>query len=281
MSAHDMRRPALAANERYRLPPRIFGARCAACWFVLSLLALTVASFWTLDLQWSKFLSLDAASKMGKFIGELMNPTGESRFLSRLSIAALETIAMSALGTMLAMMGGLALALPASRVHAGDRALWRAPTRLVLNGLRSIPELMWAALLIIAAGLGPFAGTLALGLHTTGVLGRLFAEAIENAPPGPAFALRVQGVPEGRVFLYATLPQILPQLMSYTLYRWENNIRAAAVLGVVGGGGLGQMLAFHMGLFHMRETSSILIVMIFLVALVDLVSYGARRLLQR
>jgi phosphonate transport system permease protein len=113
------------------------------------------------------------------------------------------------------------------------------------------------------------------------VLGRLFAEAIENAPPGPAFALRVQGVPEGRVFLYATLPQILPQLMSYTLYRWENNIRAAAVLGVVGGGGLGQMLAFHMGLFHMRETSSILIVMIFLVALVDLVSYGARRLLQR
>jgi phosphonate transport system permease protein len=281
MSAHDMRRPALAANERYRLPPRIFGARCAACWFVLSLLALTVASFWTLDLQWSKFLSLDAASKMGKFIGELMNPTGEYKFLSRLSIAALETIAMSALGTMLAMMGGLALALPASRVHAGDRALWRAPTRLVLNGLRSIPELMWAALLIIAAGLGPFAGTLALGLHTTGVLGRLFAEAIENAPPGPAFALRVQGVPEGRVFLYATLPQILPQLMSYTLYRWENNIRAAAVLGVVGGGGLGQMLAFHMGLFHMRETSSILIVMIFLVALVDLVSYGARRLLQR
>jgi phosphonate transport system permease protein len=281
MSAHDMRRPALAANERYRLPPKIFDARCAACWFVLSLLALTVASFWTLDLQWAKFLSLDAASKMGKFIGELMSPTVEAKFLSRLLIAALETIAMSALGTLLAMMGGLALALPASRVHAGDRALWRAPTRLVLNGLRSIPELMWAALLIIAAGLGPCAGTLALGLHTTGVLGRLFAESIENAPPGPAFALRAQGVPEGRVFLYATLPQILPQLMSYTLYRWENNIRAAAVLGVVGGGGLGQMLAFHMGLFHMSETSSILVVMIFLVALVDLVSYGARRLLQR
>ena len=150
-----------------------------------------------------------------------------------------------------------------------------------MNGLRSIPELVWAALLIIAAGLGPLAGTLALGLHTTGVLGRLFAEAIENAPPGPGFALRAQGVAPGRVFLYATLPQILPQLMSYTLYRWENNIRAAAVLGVVGGGGLGQMLAFHMGLFHMRETSSILIAMIALVTLVDLASYLARRILQR
>jgi phosphonate transport system permease protein len=240
-----------------------------------------VASFWTLDLQWGKFVSLEGAGKMGRFLGELLAPTGEAGFLKKLAVAALETLAMSALGTLLAALGGLALALPASRVHAQDRALWRAPTRLVLNALRSIPELVWAALLIIAAGLGPFAGTLALALHTTGVLGRLFAEAIENAPPGPAFALRVQGVPEGRVFLYATLPQIVPQLMSYTLYRWENNIRAAAVLGVVGGGGLGQMLAFHMGLFHMRETSSILIAMILLVAMVDLASYFSRRILQR
>jgi phosphonate transport system permease protein len=108
-------------------------------------------------------------------------------------------------------------------------------------------------------------------------LGRLFAEAIENAPPGPAFALRVRGVPSGRVFLYATLPQVLPQLLSYTLYRWENNIRAAAVLGVVGAGGLGQMLAFHMGLFQMGETSSILIAMLFLVALVDALSFASRR----
>ncbi len=278
----QLRTPVMpAANEAYLLPPRLFDARCAACWFLLGLAAMTVASFWTLDLQWAKFISIDAARKMGRFMAELMAPTGETVFLRRLGIAALETIAMSALGTLLAAIAGLALALPASRVHAGDRALARTPTRLLLNGLRSIPELVWAALLIIAAGLGPFAGTLALALHTTGVLGRLFAEAIENAPPGPAFALRVQGVPEGRVFLYATLPQILPQLMSYTLYRWENNIRAAAVLGVVGGGGLGQMLAFHMGLFHMRETSSILIAMILLVAMVDLASYLSRRILQR
>jgi rhodanese-related sulfurtransferase len=83
------------------------------------------------------------------------------------------------------------------------------------------------------------------------VLGRLFAESIENAGAGPAFALRCRGTSEAKIFWYATLPQILPQLASYTLYRWENNIRAAAVLGVVGAGGLGQMLAFHMGLFQM------------------------------
>ena len=270
-----------AANEAYRLPPKIFDARCAACWFMAGLAALTAASFWTLDLQWAKFMSVDSAQRMGKFLGELLSPAANSVFLQKLTMASLETIAMSALGTLLATIAGLALALPASRTHVDDKAFWRVPTRLLLNGLRSIPELVWAALLIISAGLGPFAGTLALALHTTGVLGRLFAEAIENAPPGPAFALRVQGVPAGRVFLYSTLPQILPQLLSYTLYRWENNIRAAAVLGVVGGGGLGQMLAFHMGLFHMNETSSILIAMIMLVALVDLVSYVSRRVLQK
>lgn len=281
MSNPPVNTPLAAANEIYRLPPKLFDARCAACWLMLAIIALTVASFWSLDLQWAKFLSADSARRMGKFVGELLSPSTNAAFLQKLLTASLETIAMSALGTLLAVVAGLALALPASRTHADERALWRGPTRLILNGLRSIPELVWAALLIISAGLGPFAGTLALAFHTTGVLGRLFAEAIENAPPGPAYALRVQGVPAGRIFLYATLVQILPQLLSYTLYRWENNIRAAAVLGVVGGGGLGQMLAFHMGLFHMSETSSILIAMILLVALVDILSYLSRRAMQR
>jgi phosphonate transport system permease protein len=173
------------------------------------------------------------------------------------------------------------MALPASRLHEGDAARGRTPVRLLLNALRSVPELVWAALLLIAAGLGPFAGTLALAIHTAGVLGRLFAEAIENAPPGPGDALRAQGVGRVRVFLYATLPQVLPQLMSYTLYRWENNIRAAAVLGVVGAGGLGQLLSFHMGLFHMGKTATILGAMLALVLLVDAFSFAARRMLMR
>jgi len=281
MSNISPKSPIDAANETYRLPPKLFDARCAACWFMLGLSVLTFASFWSLDLQWAKFLSVDALRKMGRFMAELMTPSTESAFLLKLAGASLETIAMSALGTLLAAIAGLGLALPASRTYPGDPAYWRAPTRLLLNGLRAIPELVWAALLIISAGLGPFAGTLALALHTTGVLGRLFAEAIENAPQGPAFALRVRGVPPTRVFFYATLVQVLPQLLSYTLYRWENNIRAAAVLGVVGGGGLGQMLAFHMGLFHMNETSAILIAMILLVAMVDLLSYLSRRIMQR
>jgi len=270
-----------SADAASMVPPPRLHARCAPCWIVTGAAALVIASFVTLDLQWARLFSLEAAKTMGRFIGELLEPATDPLFLERLLRASLETLAMSLVGTLLAAGFGLLLALAASRSHADDRAYARAPTRFVLNALRSIPELVWAALLVISAGLGPLAGTLALATHTTGVLGRLFAEAIENAPAGAGFALRAQGVPEGRVFLYATLPQILPQLMSYSLYRWENNIRAAAVLGVVGAGGLGQMLAFHLGLFHMRETSSILIALMLLVGLVDLLSYALRRSMSR
>ncbi|GAB1390074.1 phosphonate ABC transporter, permease protein PhnE [Rubrivivax sp.] len=270
-----------AANETYRLPPRIFDARCRACWYTAGIVVLVVASFWSLDLQWAQFLSLQALAGMARFVGEFFPPETSAPFLAKVGQGMVETFAMSLLGTLLAAGLGLVLALPASRMHEGDRARWRGAARLLLNALRAIPELVWAALLLVAAGLGPFAGTLALALHTSGVLGRLFAEAIENAPPEPAAALRVQGVDAPRVFLYATLPQVLPQLMSYTLYRWENNIRAATILGVVGAGGLGQLLMFHMGLFQMNKTATVLAAMLLLVALVDAASFGLRRWMTR
>ncbi len=275
------RPPRRAANAPYKLPPPLFDARCKACWFSAALGLLVVASFWSLDLQWAQFFSLEAAHSMGRFLGEFFPPNVQPAFLRQVALATWETLAMSALGTVLAAAAGLLLALPASRLHASDTAWARTPTRLLLNALRSVPELVWASLLLIAAGLGPFAGTLALAAHTAGVLGRLFAEAIENAPAGPGTALRTQGAGAGQVFLYATLPQVLPQLMSYTLYRWENNIRAAAVLGVVGAGGLGQVLAFHMGLFHMNKTATVLIAMLLLVGLVDALSYGLRRVMTK
>jgi phosphonate transport system permease protein len=263
------------------LPPSLFNARCSACWITLGLLLLVVASFASLNLKWSEFFSDDSAASMSRFVGEFFPPDFSPVFLKKVWLASWETFAMSLLGTLIAALLGLILALPASRLDAQQGSPVRLTTRWVLNALRSIPELVWAALLLISAGLGPFAGTLALAFHTTGVLGRLFAEAIENAPPGPGFALRAQGNGKLRVFLYATLPQILPQVMSYSLYRWENNIRAAAVLGVVGAGGLGQMLSFHMGLFHMNKTATILLFMIALVAIVDLASYGMRRAMTR
>jgi phosphonate transport system permease protein len=273
--------PREAANLPYKLPPPLFDARCRACWFTVALLVLVIASFVTLELDWTAFASLEAGRSMYRFMAEFFPPDVSPKFVSKVVSAAWETLAMSALGTVMAAVLGLALAMPASRMSKQDSAWLRSPTRWLLNALRAIPELVWAALLLISAGLGPMAGTLALALHTSGVLGRLFAEAMENIPTGPGDALRTQGVGPLRVFAYATLPQVLPQLMSYTLYRWENNIRAAAVLGVVGAGGLGQMLSFNMGLFLMNKTATILGAMLLMVACVDVLSFTLRRWLNR
>jgi phosphonate transport system permease protein len=241
---------------------------------------LVVLSFWSLDLQLHRLFSMAALERMGRFVLELSRPELSVDFVTKLGLAALETLAMSFVGTLLAALAGLVLAFMATDTP-DSRPSIVALSRLLLNLLRSVPDLMWAAMLIIASGLGPMAGTLALALHTAGVLGRLFADASENAADHERETLRLAGVRPIHCFLYATLPSIIPQLLSYTLYRWENNIRAAAVLGVVGAGGLGQMLSFHMGLFQMNETSSILIVMILLVVLVDSLSYLTRRILMR
>ncbi len=228
-------------------------------------LALVAASFASLDLHLGEFLSADNLAAAGRFTVELMHPAVAPDFVLRVARATLETLAMSALGTAMAAVAGLLIARCAPAV------------RPLLNALRSVPELVWASLLLISVGLGPFAGTLALALHTTGVLGRLYLEVFENLPPEPGFALRCAGASATQAFCYAELPQALPQLVSYTIYRWENNIRAAAVLGVVGAGGLGQMLTFHLQLFQMGRAATVILAILLLVALVDAASAALRR----
>jgi phosphonate transport system permease protein len=253
--------------------------RSVSTWLLmLALLALVVASFASLPLKLAEFLTPEALASSAEFLRGFAPPELSTPFLLKCLNAAAETLSMSALGTLLAVFGGLALALPASgRFGRVARAL----TRTLLNILRSIPELVWASLLLVAAGLGPFAGTLALAAHTSGVLGRLFADALENAEPLPEQTLRTNGAAPMAAFFYATLPQTLPQMLSYTLYRWENNIRAAAVLGVVGAGGLGQMLKYHLSLFQMQDAATVVICMLLLVAMVDAISFAMRRALTR
>lgn len=236
-------------------------------------LAFLIACIATLSGDWAGLLSSEALSKMADFILSFFPPALDSSFLHKVALGTLETLAISWLGTLLAAVFGLLLALPAAGRWG---KISRALSRMLLNILRSIPELVWAALIVVFAGLGPFAGTLALAVHTAGVLGRLFAEALENTPHEPYLALRRNGSGTVAAFCYTTLPQVLPQLGSYTLYRWENNIRAAAVLGVVGAGGLGQLLYFHLSIFQVQEAATVLLAMILLVGMVDTASNRLR-----
>jgi phosphonate transport system permease protein len=275
---------------RVRLESRALGAAAAlrgaasgdrAGWrdgaFAIFLATLVMASFVSLHLALGELFGPQALADMGRFVLGFFPPDSSSRLLERIARGAAETIAMSLIGTLIAALIGILLALPASR-SPGPR---RAFSRLLLNFLRSVPELVWAAILVIAVGLGPFAGTCALALHTTGVFGRLFADTLENLPPEPAAALRDNGASAGAIFFYARLPQATPQFLSYILYRWENNIRAATVLGVVGAGGLGQMLYFSLSLFQMRSAASVIVAMIAIVLAVDAASHWMRGRLAR
>jgi phosphonate transport system permease protein len=237
-------------------------------------LAAIAASFAYLGLDLRGLFAVDALRSMGRFIGEFLNPDFSTPFVARTAWAALQTLAVSAVGTVLAAVGAVAIALPAAGRWGGPAA---AAARLVLNVLRSVPELVWAALMVLAAGLGPFAGVLALALHTTGVLGRLFAETLQNAPASPEATLRGAGASRVAALAYGMLPMVAPQWLAYTLYRWEMNIRMAAVLGFVGAGGLGQMLYFHLALFQQAQAATVLLAMFVLVFAVDGASGRLRR----
>src|SRR5215467_733285 len=185
---------------------------CLSCILTLFVLAsLIVASFAYLHLGLERLLSATAVADMRNFIASFFPPDVSVRFLQKVAYGVVETLAISAVGTLLAIVLGLVLALPASGRYG--HALRKA-ARFILNLLRSIPELVWATLMVLAAGLGPFAGTLALGVHTSGVLGRLFAESLENSPHEPSEALRHSGTPRAFAFLYGTLPGVLPQFVA-------------------------------------------------------------------
>ncbi|MEE4884792.1 phosphonate ABC transporter, permease protein PhnE [Pseudomonas alliivorans] len=249
--------------------------RRAGNWLLLiAIIAAVVGSFIYLGMDLFSLSSPESLTQMGRYALRFMSPDLSAGHLQAIGKGALETLAMSALGTLLSVIGGLLLALPAA-----GRLGWpmRSLSRLLLNALRAIPELVWAVLMVLAAGLGPNAGTLALALHTTGVLGRLFAEALENTASEPAAAIRLQGGSAWQAFCYGTLPNLWPQLLAYTLYRWENNIRMASILGFVGAGGLGQMLYVSLSLFQEAQASTVILAMLVLVFAVDALSGWSRQ----
>lgn len=242
-----------------------FGVRSVVV--LLAVAAGVVASWRLLDMDLGALFTADAASSMGDFVSGFFPPDTSRAWLWQVLVGIWETLAISVVGTLLAAVAGLLLALPK----------FRAPWNVLLNVLRSVPELVWATITALAVGLGPFAGALALALHTAGVLGRLYAEALENAPSQPAEALCRTGSSRAMAFLYGTLPGAAPQLVAYTLYRWEMNIRMAAILGFVGAGGLGQLLYFKLSLFHYAEASTVIIAMLALSIAVDQASAWLRR----
>ena len=191
--------------------------------------------------------------------------------------ATLETVQMALAGTFLALLVAFPLGFLAARNTTPHPAIYHT-VRTALNFLRTIPDLALGLLFVAAVGLGAFAGTLALAIHTATVLGKLLSESVENIDEGVVEAIRATGAGYTQTLSFAVLPQVLPDLISFTLYRFETNIRAASVLGLIGAGGIGYLMNASFRTFQYREAAAMILVLIALVMLVDYLSSRLRRL---
>lgn len=184
------------------------------------------------------------------------------------------TIAVALWGTALAIVCAVPFGLMSSHNLAPAWVLH--PVRRLMDACRAINEMVFAMLFIVAVGLGPFAGVLALWVHTTGVLAKLFAEAVEAIDPRPAEGVRATGATPLDEIIYGVLPQVMPLWISYALYRFESNVRSAMVVGMVGAGGIGVVLYEEIRSFDYGQTSAVLIMVIAVVTVIDLISAKLR-----
>jgi phosphonate transport system permease protein len=186
----------------------------------------------------------------------------------------IDTLAMSASGTILAALLALVIAPLAARTTSPVSL--QMIVRVGLNALRSIPAVVWGIIFVAAVGFGPLPGALALACHSTGMLGKLYSETLEHVDPAPGNALRSQGVSPLGVLRFSVLPQIMPCLIDVTLYRFEHNIHAATVMGLVGAGGLGLEITTAFHLFEYREALALILTLLALVTFINAIGAALR-----
>ncbi len=228
-----------------------------------------------------------AVGNVARFVRGALPPRLDTDFLAFLAGPAAETLQISVMGTLIAVLIGAPLGLLATASLTWRGILHERATgagrllagvlpyglaRALLSVFRAIPEYVWAFMFVRAVGLGPFPGVLAIGVAYGGMLGKVYSEILESANPRPLEALHAAGAGKPGVVLYGLLPEALPHVVSYTLYRWECAIRASAILGFVGAGGLGQQIELSMRMFQFDEVLTLLAVLLGLVGTVDFVS---------
>jgi phosphonate transport system permease protein len=230
----------------------------------------------------------DSVKQTRQFVGSFFPPVANAEFMAMVAKETWRTVAIATAGITLALVLAIPLTLASTRVLsvsalAGRMAagpfVLRQAIRWLLILLRSIPELVWALVLVRVVGLGPTAGVLAIALTYGGMLGKVYGEILESGETHTAQALMRNGAGRLQTFLYAVLPTNAAELVSYTVYRWECAIRSSVVLGFVGAGGLGQQMDNSMKMFNGGEVATLLLVFIALVALADRASAFLRKAL--
>jgi phosphonate transport system permease protein len=187
------------------------------------------------------------------------------------------TVCIALWGTVLASTLAIPLGLLGARNLAPHPLVYLAARR-TMDVLRAVNEFVFALMFVTAVGLGPFAGMLALGLHTGGVLGKLLSETVESIDPGQVEGVAAAGATRLQTIVFGVVPQVLPNFVSYVLLRFESDIRSASVIGMVGGGGIGFFLWDTIRAFNDREAATVILLIVAMVMCVDVVSSRIRRL---
>jgi phosphonate transport system permease protein len=272
--------------------PRWQGSRSARFVAVLFLFAV-VASCRLTEVNFVALFEPEALDNLWAFAQGMLPPAHSPAFLRTIARPTLETVQIALLGTVLAALLGFPLSLLATNsllfagpLHAMQRRgplawlLKRLPyalTRLLLDILRAIPELVWALVFVRALGLGPAPGIMALGVSYSGMLGKVYADILEAVDPAPLEALQSTGASRLHLVLYGLLPQALPNVLAYTLYRWECALRASALMGFVGAGGIGQHIELSMRMFEYDRAVSMILVVFVLSSVVERLGDALRR----
>lgn len=213
------------------------------------------------------------ASNMAELMGDFASPS--FRYWRDWTELMIETVQMAIWGSLLSVILGVPFGLMSS-ANVVPAWVW-FPMRRLMDALRAINELVFALIFVSAVGLGPLAGVLAITVHTTGVLAKLFSEAVEQIDPRPVEGIRATGASGIAEIIYGIIPQVMPLWISTALYRFESNIRSATVLGFVGAGGIGIALYDTMRSFDFGAVAGIMLIIILVVSLFDILSQLLRR----
>lgn len=266
--------------EGLALPSRAEKPYARAASFAKWLIGLALVAYTTLAVIHTEFNPLKllaGATSAKEILSEIVRP--DWSILPLLLKLMNETVEMALIGTLLAILISFPLSfLAAKNLMLGTVTgrLVYAMVRLIFNVLRAFEPMLLALLFVLMVGIGPFPGVLALGLHSVGMLGKLFSESIEAIDPGPVEAIQACGGNRFQVIWYGVLPQVAPTFLAFSIYRWDINIRMSIILGIVGAGGIGYFLLQYLSLLQYSKVSTAFILILIVVTALDSASAWLR-----
>ena len=240
----------------------------------LAILALYVWTFATIDVRWERVFSERTIDSMSRVIPQLFSPDWGA--FQKIMVLMWETLQMAYTGTLIAAILAVPFGFFAASNITKSRTLNRI-SKAALNGIRAFPELVLALMFVAAIGPRPFAGVLAIAIGSIGMLGKLYSEVIESIDMNVVEALEANGATKLQVLFFGIIPQIIPEFLSYAIYRFEIDIRASTILGIIGAGGIGTLITIATQNRNWDEVGMILLIIIVVVTIIDYLSAFIRK----